>query len=238
MSASRIANRRMNLMSVIVFIPCLLLVTGNSVFAEPYLQLDASDSFAPTLTLYALVNSLALGADLTDTFYISAAIVPSMPEDPDPLNPTNLGSFDFAGTTINVVKDMHYGSPPLNTILNPDQLAVHNIFDTYFDEFSFDLSTALTAEMYNTMDNPGGPTYGPGPLYVQAFDVDVSGLDPDHAVHFDLYTRDPDPDGPLDRFAPFSHDVTTPEPASFILGSIGIGMVIARCRKRKTLIES
>ena len=32
--------------------------------------------------------------------------------------------------------------------------------------------------------------------------------------------------------------ILTPEPASLLLGSIGIGMVIARCRKRKTLIES
>lgn len=32
--------------------------------------------------------------------------------------------------------------------------------------------------------------------------------------------------------------ILTPEPGSLLLGSIGIGMVIARCRKRKTLIES
>lgn len=32
--------------------------------------------------------------------------------------------------------------------------------------------------------------------------------------------------------------IMTPEPGSLLLGSIGIGMVIARCRKRKTLIES
>jgi len=32
--------------------------------------------------------------------------------------------------------------------------------------------------------------------------------------------------------------VLTPEPGSLLLGSIGLGMVIARCRKRKTLIES
>ena len=39
-------------------------------------------------------------------------------------------------------------------------------------------------------------------------------------------------DGDSDSF------VLTPEPCSLLLGSIGIGMVIARCRKRKTLIES
>jgi len=32
--------------------------------------------------------------------------------------------------------------------------------------------------------------------------------------------------------------ILTPTPGSLLLGSIGIGMVIARCRKRKTLIES
>jgi len=32
--------------------------------------------------------------------------------------------------------------------------------------------------------------------------------------------------------------IMTPEPGSLLLGSIGIGMVIARCRKRKTLKES
>ena len=41
MSESRTTKRRMNLMSVIVFVACLLLVSGNTVFAVPYLQLDA-----------------------------------------------------------------------------------------------------------------------------------------------------------------------------------------------------
>lgn len=32
--------------------------------------------------------------------------------------------------------------------------------------------------------------------------------------------------------------ILTPEPGSLLLGSIGIGMVIARCRRRKTIIKS
>lgn len=61
------------------------------------------------------------------------------------------------------------------------------------------------------------PDPGPTPRYSLRIGIRVQGI------------------GPLDRSDTL---ILTPEPASLLLGSIGIGMVIARCRKRKTLIES
>ncbi len=257
MSAGRIKKRYMNLMSVIVFIPCLLLVASNAVFAEPYLMLDAypagythgeeeSITTGPVFTLYALVNSDApewgSSLGLEDTFYISVAIIPSMDEFPAP--GPELGSYfldygtygdDGGDTTIDVVGEMDYGNPPINAALNPDELAAHGIFDTYFKEYLFTLDSDNTAILYNSMDDPGGPGPDPDPgsLYYQAFEVDASGLDPGTFLHFDLYTKiDGSELAVVDKFAPFSHDVThTPVPGAVLLGLLGLGVAGVKFRK-------
>jgi hypothetical protein len=229
----------MKLMSVILFLPCLLLVSGNAVFAEPYLQLDANPAtylsapeesiFATEteFTLYALVNSNKGSID--GSFYLSAALVPTM-DYTEP--PPDLGSFTFDGMLINAVSDMEYGSPPLNTILNKDQIAAHGIYDTYYEEFGFVLGPEYeNATLYNSMITPGGPNLcADGPLYYRAFEVDVSALASEYAIHFDLYTKSPE--GSMSQFAPFSHDlVTTPIPPSVILGLLGIGVAGLKLRK-------
>lgn len=255
MSASCTAKRRMKLMSVIVFVTCLLLVGDNAVFAEPYLMLDAkmpdgslppSSSGAgiftsgPVFTLYALVNSEAPEAvsDPFDeeTFFLSVAVVPDPGESfPGP----DLGSyyFDadyFDGGTYDVVgvgdDAMKYGTPPLEEFLKQHDLPSHGIFETYFHEYSFELNLDNKATLYNSMVTPGGPTDNPdGTLYYQAFDVDVSGLTSPYQMHFDLYTKG----SPyVDKFAPFSHDLTTtPVPASVILGILGLGVTGLKLRK-------
>ena len=251
MSAGRTKKRYMNLMPVIVFVLCLLLVGSNTVFAYPYLQLDAFPSeydedeesivtTGPVFTLYALVNSEApeWSGLLAETFYISVAIIPSRPEtSPDPV----LGSYilefpallDFPAnpdsTTIIVAEDMDYGNPPINAALNPDELAAHGIFDTYYLEYAFTLDPGNTAILYNSMDDPGGPGPDPGSLYYQAFEVDASGLDSEYFLHFDLYTKD---GLVVDKFAPFSHDVThTPVPGDVLLGLLGLGVAGVKLRK-------
>ena len=242
MSAERTTKRRMNLTPVILFVPCLLLVSGNAVFAEPYLMLDADpavyvygdeESIVTTssvFTLYALVNSEAPEATSDpfelETYYLSAAIVP----DPGYSNPgPDLGSYVFDGSTLSVVGDMMYGTPPIEEHLKQNGLPSHGIYKTYFDEYSFMLNLDNKATLYNSMVTPGGPTDNPlGTLYYRAFEVDVSGLASGYVMHFDLYTLG----SPyVDKFAPISHDVTTPVPAAVILGILGLGVVGLKLRK-------
>src|SRR4030042_5046630 len=97
---------------VVVFVECLLLIISNAAYAEPYLQLDADPAIyvgppeastvttSDVFTLYALVNSKK-GSPI-GTFYISVAILPKLDTAAD------LGSFSFAGTTVNVTTDMEY----------------------------------------------------------------------------------------------------------------------------------
>ena len=242
MSASRTTKRHMNLMSVIVFVTCLLLVGGNAVFAYPYLQLDAepavydpiSESIlttVPQFTLYALVNSEAPDADLTDTFYISAALVPSIPE-ADPDEKPDLGSFYFDGIEYDVVGSMAYGTPPLEEHLS-DELPPHGVYETYFYEFDFPLDPTNTAFLYDSMVDPGGLEGGldtdpAGTLIYEDFSVDVSNLATGYDLTFDFYTLDSDG---IAKFAPFSHNVVTPVPASVILGMLGLGVVGLKLRK-------
>ena len=250
MSDSHATKRYINLMSVIVLIPCLLLVTGNTVFAENYLQLDADPAtyvYGPVFgepesivttdsefTLYALVDSTK--GSITDTFYLSAAIIPSI--QPEPSTPPTLGSFTFSNDgppdTINVVGDMTYGTPPILVLSNSDDLPGHGVFETYYWEYAFTLDGIKRANLYDSQTAQGALVDNPdGLLYYEDFSVNVSGLSGDYAVHFDLYTTTMK-DGVLvlgDK-APFSHDVTTtPVPGAVLLGMIVLGVVGVNLRK-------
>ena len=213
MSASRTVKRHMNLMSVIVFVACLLLVGGNAAFAENYLQLDADPATYvyglvygegesivttdPEFTLYALVNSKsgnaheAFAADPfvlanVGSFYISGALVPSQLENPS----LDLGSILFAGEEIDVVDEMTFGTPPIEVDLTNKDLPSHGIFETYYFERSFTLNPAKRAALYDSQLAPGGPLpiVADGPLYFQDFEVDISELTAEYGIHFDLYT--------------------------------------------------
>ena len=246
MSASRTAKHHMNLMSVIVFVACLLLVGGNAVFAYPYLQLDAQpadyvdfdeESIVTSslqFTLYALVNSTdsSFVDDLSESnFWVSVAIVP------DPGDPGILGSYDFGGTTFSVTGDMEYGIPPLEEFLQQNSLPSHGIYDTFYREHHVVLDEDKKQILYNSQYFPGGPDqFDPNPnpdgqLWYQAFSVDATNLlYPPYRLHFDFYTKDAD--GYITAFAPFSHDVlATPIPASVILGMLGLGVVGLKLRK-------
>ena len=236
----------MNLTSVILFVSGLLLVAGNTVFAEPYLMLDAdSDSVLyvggeeesivttdPVFTLYALVNSESPEAPdpfVSEMYYISVALVPDPGEgDPGPV----LGSYFIDGVEKDVVGDMIYGTPPIEDYLKQNDLPSHGIFETYYHEYSFVVFEPNTATLYNSQDTPGGPTPNPlGTLYYEDFEIDISGLAHGYALHFDLYTKNP-LSLEIDKFAPFSHDVlATPVPASVILGILGLGVVGMKLRK-------
>ena len=222
-------------MSVIVLVPCLLLVASNAAFAVPYLQLDADPAIyvggteesvvtlGDEFTLYALVDT-----DTTvglDQFNISIALTPQLD------TPTDLGSFIFDGATINVTTDMTYGIPPISLVSNPGLLGPHGIYETYYIEIPFTLDPTGISKEYNTQLEPGGPqTPVPGgdTLMYQEFAVDASLLSDDYFLHFDFYTTG---SGIID-FAPFSHDVKhTPVPGAVLLGMLGLGVAGVKLRK-------
>ena len=127
------------------------------------------------------------------------------------------------------------GAPPIE---DPNSLAPHGIFDTYFEIYQFDFDGAVTT-IGDTQ--PGGSGVGDG--FLETFNVVINSNGGD-ALHFDLFTVIDDgilalgsgPDKTLvSEFAPFSHDAQTnpiPEPSSALLFSAGM-LVAGRAIRRR-----
>jgi hypothetical protein len=206
--------------------------------ANPATYLGAPEesifAYEPVFTLYALVNSESPDAPdpfvANNKYYLSAALIgPEVDPDLHPL--PDLGFYTLDGSPFNVVSDMTYGIPPIALVSNPGLLPPHGVYETYYIEHEFLLGPAdENTTLYNSQDFPGGPDlFADGSLYYRAFNVDISGLDSGYFLHFDLYTKG---SLPIDKFAPFSHDLTTtPVPASVILGMLGLGIAGLKLRK-------
>jgi hypothetical protein len=197
---------RNNRLADIVFLICLSFLTlGISVPAQaiPSLQLEITGGYydacpcppgtetvistSKVFTLYAYLIP-DQNTSLTDWYYISAAVTPSVS------SPSTLGSFSINGTSYDVTGDMMPGTPPVDTAYagqdsDPGDLPSHGIFPTYFLEYGFQFGSGDRATAYNTQDFPGsGPTPNPGgSMYYHSFDMDTSALSSDYAIHFDLY---------------------------------------------------
>lgn len=246
-------SRKIKYLSILTFIFCSI-VLAKSVFAIPRLQLDIGGGYydpvtetimssdSDSFTVYALLNpgtnpsTAELSALLSETYYLSVAITPRMEETGE-----DLGEFSINGDTIDVTDGMAYGSPPIESLQGHDghDLAKHDIYETYFYERAFTFDPNDTTTPYNTQLNPGGfsgQVDGELFFYV-AFDIDISGLDPEHGVHFDLYNTAAreGTDVDVDDFAPFSHDAESdgpiPEPGTLIL--LGSGLFILRKFRKK-----
>lgn len=227
-------------------------------------------------TVYALLTpktsstQTQINALLSKTYYLSVALVgASIPPPPG----GSLGSIQFGlpGTistcketsgptpancpqTVNVTSDMEYGTPPVEVMESMQghdagDLPKHGVYPTYFSEFSFKFSTAYTTSVYNTQDDPGGPSTGTGAFYA-AFVGNSTLLASGYQLHFDLYDevvrncgtkRTSCTDVDVNNFAPFSHDAGTtpqrevPEPGTMALMGAGIAAGIGSLRRRKQL---
>jgi hypothetical protein len=145
-----------------------------------------------------------------------------------------------------------YGTPPVE---DPNSIAPHSIFDTYFEVYEFQFDGAI-----GTISDQQPGQSGTGEGYTEAFDItwsDLTGGDV-NGVHFDLFTVAGDgkyvPGSTSDKqlvwaVAPYSHDAETgsstsngggeeevPEPG--ILALLGFGLLSVLVTRRRFTKQS
>ena len=223
----------------------LSIAFATAAHAIPTLQLDISNgtyvggtdqttySGGPIFKLYAYLTpgngaNVDINALLTDTYYVSMAVVPKTSV------ATNLGSFTVDAATVNVTADMVYGTPPLETVTalqgtDNGDLQPHGIFETYFKQVSFQFSATDQTTPYDVQTSPrNDPSVVGTGMYFAAFDIDVTNLAAGTSIHFDLYNtavvncgNNPNcqpGDIDVNDFAPFSHDAQSGSSSSSSTG--------------------
>ena len=227
----------------------LLALSVSAAQAIPSLQLGITGGYYDTVTqttmssgpvfdlnAYMITDKKGINT-LTDWYYISAALVPKTALSKDDLQ---LGSFTFAGQTVNVTSDMVWGVPPIESaasvqLRDSGDLQKHGIFETYFTEFKFQFDGSKYVTAFNTTPSDPTPTQNINKnMYYAGFAVDTTNLMGGYYIHFDLYNEKgvKCSDIDIESFAPFSHDAQSnghkvPEPATVLLlgaGLAGLGV--------------
>ncbi len=219
-----------------------ILASTSWAFALPELQLDVSNGVydsstetivatTPTFKLYAILDSQMLS--LSDTYYITAAIMPS------DISAGSYGYFTFNGTTVNVTSDMQQGNPGY-----PIELPSHGIYPAYYKSFAFTFTPIQYAIPYDTSADPGGLKISTTPTDYKfaAFSVDVTNLDPSLSVHFDVWDETANKQGKYSvNIEPYSHDAQSPpgsnvpEPAAFLMTGASL-LILGASKLRKRFL--
>lgn len=235
--------------------------------AAPVLQLDIAGGVydwdtktiiatSNPFTIYAIgtpQGNITTSAMLNDTYYLSAAVSPTVSEPG-----ADLGYFTINGERVNVTGDMIYGKPPVEQMeelqgFDHGDLQGHGIYPTYFAEFAFQFSPDARINEYNSAERAltGGTIQtasNQGNSFVHEWVIDTSTLNPSFIVHFDLYNSryrrcgsqerelaQNDPacvDVDVAQFAPFAYDAESPpvpEPTTLVL--IGTGLAAGAIRR-------
>ncbi len=167
---------------------CSFIYATTCAYALPGLQLDANPgtyiggSEESTVTnttnfdLIALLDTSKISDFGNYQFFVSIALTPEQS-----ITGSDFGSFMFDGNLIET-SSMLYGTPPADDLIKKG-VSPHSIFDTLYSEISFEFpSTTVAAYDVQTGNLTGGD-----PLRIKTFAVDISGLNSDIGLHFDLY---------------------------------------------------